>query len=155
MLRAVPKGLFSWDFTVSLADRVIADVDMSWFREKGELEVEGQRYAVYREGLMSGRFVLSSQAGVLAEAEKPSAFFRSFDVAYRGRHYRLGALSMLTRGFGLTADSTLVGTIQPVSIFGRTTTIDLPDEVVLPVQVFMFWLVLILWKRSKNASMSD
>jgi hypothetical protein len=152
MLQAAPKSLFSWDFTVSQAGRTIAEVDMSWLREKAELYVESQRYEVYREGWMSGRFVMASDAGVLAAAEKPSAWFRSFVVEYGDRRFQLAALSPFTRSFVLTEGPTSVGTAKPDFWLSRTTTIDLPDDIELPVQVFMFWLVLILWRRAANSS---
>jgi hypothetical protein len=151
MLKAVPKSIFSWDFTVSLAGQPIAEVDTLWFREKAEMFVDGQRYGVYRERWMSGLFVLESGAGVLATAEKPSAFFRSFKVHYGSRRFQLEALSPFTRSFSLAEGVTPVGTIRPVFWLSRTTTIDLPNDIVLPVQVFMFWLVLILWRRATSS----
>ncbi len=150
MLQAVPKSIFSWNFTVSQADRLIADVSMAWSGERAELRVEGIRYEVSREGWLSGRFVMTSDLGVLAVAEKPSAFFRSFVVQYGNRRFQLKALALSTRGFGLTEGSTRVGTIEP-AFWSRTTTIDLPDDIDLPVQVFMFWLVLILWRRAARS----
>ena len=41
MLRVVPKRWFSWDFTVMDESNTVADIDMSWWREKGVLAVEG------------------------------------------------------------------------------------------------------------------
>ena len=28
-------------------------------------------------------------------------------------------------------------------------TIDLPDDIVLPVKTFLFWLVVLMWRRAK------
>jgi hypothetical protein len=57
MLTAVPKSWFSWDFTVMDGTQSVGDVDVSCWREKGVITVEGAHYRVYREGLMSGDFV--------------------------------------------------------------------------------------------------
>ena len=74
MLKATPKSWFSWNFTVMGGAQPVADIDVSWWREKGLLTVQGTTYKVYREGLMSGAFILESARTVLGRATKPSAF---------------------------------------------------------------------------------
>jgi hypothetical protein len=64
MLTAVPKRWFSWDFTVTEESQAVADIDISWWREKGILTVQGVDYRVSREGMMSGDFVLESAGSV-------------------------------------------------------------------------------------------
>ena len=41
---------------------------------------------------------------------------------------------------------------RPRGLFSRKLTIDLPDELSLAVQVFMTWLVIILWRRAAKSS---
>lgn len=72
VLDAVPKHWFSWDFTVMEGSTPLADIDVSWWREKGELTVQGTPYKVYREGLMSGAFLLD-QRGRLSRAQRSRA----------------------------------------------------------------------------------
>lgn len=85
MLKAIPKNWFSWDFTVIEDSTPVAEIAVSWWREKGELTVRGSAYRVYREGPMWGAFVLESGGAILARAEKPSALRRS-----NGTHFRRG-----------------------------------------------------------------
>ncbi len=154
MLRAIPKGFFSWDFTVLQDGVPIAEIDMSWFRERGEFDIVGQRYEVYRESWLAGRFVIQSAAGVLATAEKPSAFLRSFTVDHAGRRFQLKAMSPFGRSFGLSENGRLIGTVGPDFWLSRKATIDLPEHIAVPAQVFIFWLVLILWRRAARSSSS-
>jgi hypothetical protein len=53
VLTAIPKSWFSWDFTVADQGRPIADIGVSWWREKGRI---------------SGPFVLENHDGVVARA---------------------------------------------------------------------------------------
>ena len=152
MLRIVPKHWFSWGFAVRDGDRHVADIDMAWWRERGVLAVEDRPYEVYREGVMSGAFILASPEGILARAEKPSAFFRSFVVEHAGRAYTLQARSAFFRSFVLLDGPTEVGTLTPDGPFTRRASADLPEDMPLPVRVFVLWLALLLWKRQSDSS---
>jgi len=154
MLTAIPKHWFSWDFTVQEGSRDVAKIDVSWWREKGTLTVQGKDYHVYREGVMSGLFVLESAGAVLARAEKPSAFRRMFVIEHAGRQYTLQAKSAFRRAFVLLQGSQEVGWITPQGVFSRKSTVDLPESLPTPVKVFILWLTVILWKREADAAAS-
>jgi hypothetical protein len=146
MLRAVPHGIFSWDFTIFRQETAIADIDMSMWRERAELRIAEQIYSVYRESRLKGTFVLRTGDLVLARAQK--GFTRTFDIDVEGRHMELKAFSFWTREFGLFENNALIGRIGPSGWLGRKAIIGLPGSMSLPVQVFFFWLVLILWCRA-------
>jgi hypothetical protein len=101
---------------------------------------------------MSGAFVLLESERELARAEKPSAFHRSFEVSQNGKSYTLGAESAFRRKFVLKENGQLVGAVHPFSAFSRKCVVDLPNEIPLPVRVFMVWLVIILWKRDSDSA---
>ena len=145
-LRAAPHGIFSWDFTIFREETAIADIDMSMWRERAELRIGDQIYSVYRESMLEGTFVLRTGDLVLARAQK--GFTRNFDLDVAGRHMELKALSFWTREFGLFENNALIGRIGPSGWLRRKAIIELPESLSLPVQVFFFWLVLILWRRA-------
>jgi hypothetical protein len=151
MLTAVPKSWFSWDFTVMDGSQNVGDIDMSCWREKGVLTVEGTDYRVYREGLMTGDFILALNDKVLARAKKPSAFRRAFIVEYADKRYTLRPTSAWGRGFALLDGDSVVGTLSPRGIFTRRAAIDLPKTMPLSVRVFIIWLAVIIWKREADA----
>jgi hypothetical protein len=96
---------------------------------------------------LQGTFALKSGDQVLAHAHKTSIFSRSFDVEIAGGVSTLRPVSMWRREFELHHSNIPIGSIFPRSWFRRTTVIDLPDGLSLPEQVFLFWLVLVLWRR--------
>lgn len=155
MLELVPKNMFSWDFWVVQDGTEIALIDQSLWQEKGEFAVDGATYKVYREGLMSGEFILEGEGKPLAKAEKPSAFFRSFKVTYEGKNFEWKARSAFGRGFVLLDGDTEVGSVTPESMFGRKAAAVLPEEFPMPVKVFMMWLAIILWERAAKESSSN
>ncbi len=48
-----------------------------------------------------------------------------------------------------------MGGVRPTSFFGRRAVVDLPDDIALTTQVFLFWLVATLWRRAANASSAN
>jgi hypothetical protein len=151
ILRAIPKSWFSWDFRIMDGTRQVAEMDLSWWREQGLLTVEGVPYKVYREKLMSGAFVLEKAGSMLVRAEKPDTFWRRFLIDYEGRQFTLQAKSAFGREFTLSTDRSEIGRIAPEGIFTRRAEASLPQELPLPVRVFILWLVIILWKRQSDS----
>jgi hypothetical protein len=152
MLTAIPRHWFSWDFTLTDGKRPLAEIDISWWREKGVLTISGKPYRVYREGALFGAFILESNGTVLARAEKPSAFSRRIFVECAGVRYVLKPSFLFSRRFQLLSGTTAVGTLSPNGLFSRRMNIDLSEDLPLPVRVFVVWLTIILWKRDSDAS---
>ena len=164
MLRLEPMHWYSWAFTVSREGRAVAALDISTWRERGRLEVEGQRFTVDRERLMSGDFRLhrgeppsrgsgSGPAGaLLATAAKPSLFRRRFVVTFSGRRLVLERRSGFGRAFVVREGDREVGDITPERFWSRRATANLPDNLPLPIQAFLLWLALLVWKRDADDS---
>ncbi len=154
MLWATPNSLFSWDFTVFCDSEFLADIDMSWLRERADVTIGDQAFSVCRTSVMSGTFVLKSGDQVLAEAKKVSAFTRTFEIRTDDRELTLKAVSIWKRQFALYENGAQIGQIGPTNWLRRRAVIDLPDDIPIPIQVFLFWLVVVLWRRqaSENSS---
>jgi len=152
MLTAAPKHWFSWDFVVLEGSQAVAEIDISWWRERGVLTVSGVDYHVCRQGVMSGDFILECSGVALARAEKPSAFHRSFIVEHQDKRYTLRARSMFRRAFLLLDGEREIGSVCPEGIFTRRATVDLPADLPLPVKVFIVWLTVVLWKRESGSA---
>ena len=148
ILELVPHSMLSWDFSVLRDGTPVAEIDVSWFREKGVLTVEGVQYPVYREHVLSGAFILEFNGTPLARAEKPSALFRSFLVEHGDKTYTLKAETALFRKFVLLDNDVEIGSITPAGPLVRRASVDLPDDLPLPVNVFLIWLTILLWKRA-------
>jgi hypothetical protein len=151
MLTAAPKNCFSWDFIVTDGSRSVATIDVSWWREHGTLTVGGVDHHVYREGMLSGDFVLQAAGVEVARATKPSAFRHVFVVEHAGRRHTLRRASMLGRRMLLLAGDRPIGSLSPQGWFTRRAEVDLPSDLPLAVRVFVIWLAVILWKRESDA----
>jgi hypothetical protein len=152
MLRAVPKHWFSWDFAIRDANRQVAEVKLSSWRERGAIRVDGVEHTVSREGILRGAFVLERGGSVLARAEKPSVFRKMFQIEHRGKRYTLEARSMWRRERVLYDGDREIGAIVPAGLLTRRARVDLPEDLSLVMRLFVVWLTMLLWKRGSDAA---
>ena len=152
MIEAVPTGLFRSDFELHKHRRPVAKLDVSMWREKAEVEIEGERYTFRREGTFSGPFLLERGGEQLARAVKPSAFRREFEILVRGRTFTLRKMSPWRREFGLYVHEQRVGGVTPCAWYTRRSVLRLPDDWSAAMQAFVFWLALIIWRRDESSS---
>lgn len=153
MLRAIPRSLFSWNFSILEDSAEVAGLEVAWMRERGRLFLaDGTEYNLYRQGWLSGPFVLEGEGVILAQAEKPSALTRRFEIAYGRQQLCLVARSPFTRAFGIYDGDDEIGGIFPDHCFTRKTSVDIPDTIALPVKAFLFWLAVLMWRRASNNS---
>jgi len=146
MLYAVPKSIFSWDFHVYHGNTLLAVIDMAWLVEGGDFQYEEKAYYLKKEGMLSGNFSLESDGRVIAQAKK-TPLVRCFEVENGVHHYSLAAASPFTRNFLLRQQEGIVGEIAPNHPLTRKCTINLPEDISVPTRLFMFWLVLLMWRR--------
>ena len=151
-MRVVPKKWYSWDFSLVSGDRTLATLDLSAWREKADILVEGVTHRVFREGVMTGDFVLERGSQVLARATKPSAFRNAFIVTYNGKSYMQRKPSAWRRAFVLLDEERHIGSVSPLSAWTRQATADLPRDWPMPIKAFIIWLVIILWKRDAESA---
>ena len=151
-IRAKPKHLFSWSFDLYREGLLLASFDMSWLREGGRFDWSGREYRLSREGLWSGDFLLTTGPETPARAHKESPFTRRFIVHTGGRELTLEAPSLFLRRFQLVEQDTVLGSIVPDHLFSRACRLELPQDFDVPVQVFLFWLVALMWRRAANSA---
>ena len=150
MLRAEPNSLFSWDFTVYDDGAPVAEIDLAWVREVGDVVIDGVACQMYRDGML-GEFVLEAGGFTLVRAVKFSVFLRTFEITYDDQTYTLKAPNPLMRTFALFHGEQRIGVIKPDHSMTRKMTANLPETLPLAVRVFIVWLVIVMWKRAAQS----
>jgi len=113
MLTAHPKKWYSWDFTLQDAEgRRVADVDLSSWRERGNVGVGQSEYRVRPEGLFR-QFVLEDDVSVRARARKTRLFGCEFEIEFEGDHFTLKKQSMWSHTVVLHQGGEELGVIAP------------------------------------------
>jgi len=152
VLEAIPKNIFYTGFQFQQENQLLGELDSSIWREKASVELKDGTYLLYREGRFSGDFLIEHNGKVVARATKPSALYNTFEIKVAGRSLVLRKLSIWNRRFGLFDGDKQIGSIYPLSLFSRRAIVDLPADWPLPIRVFVFWLVFIIWKRQRQAA---
>lgn len=153
MIQVVPRSLFSWNFLIKVEDTPVAELDMSSWRERGSLSVEQQDFEIYRRGLLDGTIVLEKDGEEVASASRTSLFQSSFTLRLEADRYYIKR-SFLGRTISCSTDIGQVGLIARRSWFSRKYQADLPEELSLPLKVFVIWLALLLHKRDSDRQSS-
>lgn len=151
---ANPKSILSWGYDLSMGNASLVSMDVSWAWGRGSFEWEGVRYDLYRETPCIGDFVISDGKGVIVRAVKENPLVRAFTVRFGDREFRLAAAHPLTRRFVLEEQGNAIGEISPY-ILSRKGWAELPDDLPIPVCVFLFWLVVLIWRRQASAAASS
>jgi hypothetical protein len=143
-VKIIPK-VWSYGFSVTVGTESVAQaVDLSWWRDRGELRVEGAVYTARRE---KSSYVLESLAGVLARAERTRRWLHEFSIEHSGHRYTLREKSAFRRQFLLLDGANPVGSISPAGFFARQMDVELPEALPLFLQVFIVWLTITLGKH--------
>lgn len=151
MIECLPKSLCSWDFTAGGLSTGSASVEYDWLTEQGRIADALMAYDIRKHGVFSGRWTLERAGGVVADAHKPSAMFRSFEVSSHGVQFTVRAESALGRAFVIIVGQQIVGSIRPAHAFTRRAAIQCSDLIPEHLQLFSFWLVGITWRRSASS----
>jgi hypothetical protein len=149
MLEVHAKNMFSSHYSVLESGQEITSVNIRWIREAGEFVLGGKNYMVGRRSRMSGAFFVEWEGKTLASAIKPSWLFQRFTISVGEDKYQLRSRSIFTRAFDLIHNGRTIGSLEAQSWFKRSVRVDLPQELPLPVQVFITWLVLVMWRRQQ------
>ena len=147
MLTCTPLSICSWNFRVNGGPLGPATLLFNTFTEQGSVSVGDTELAVRKHGPLSGEWTLERDGTTYAEARKPSAMIRSFEMSAGDIQLVLKAESLFTRSFELVTGDTVVGTIRPVHPLTRRANIECGSAVPDLAQLFSFWLVALTWRR--------
>lgn len=151
-LEAIPHSWFSSKFTIRDKQHVVAELDFGFWRENGTINLGQDGFHVHPEHLIGGDFILEGPSGVVARAEKPSAWVRRLIIEYSGKQYELRTRHALLREFVLLDSNRKIGSVSPQGILTRRADARLPEDWPLSVRMFVLWLVLLMWRREMNAA---
>jgi len=115
------------------------------------LEVPGAQYTVERHGAVGPEYKLKEGETTLATA-KQAPMFNRYTVTCDGTEWDFKAIGITAQKFGLYQGEEQFGTISAGGYFSRLKdiTIDLPDELPRPVQLFL--LLNLVWKWTDTSS---
>jgi hypothetical protein len=116
--------------------------------EGATLDLDGHRYELGRTGAMHGDYELRDGGSLVAAATKPSALRSRFAVRFDGRDFELGPTGLMAQTFELRANGDVIGRIERDGAMTSRASMHLPADWPTAVQVFVTWLVQLMWERA-------
>ncbi len=149
MLRIIHKGWFFHSFKVFENDVEIPELEFKFGSKTMNFEIQGVDYKFEsRETFFSGgSYVIESNNSILAVAERPGVFGKTFSFVLGARQYQLGPGPGRKPSFVLLEGERQVGEIYSETFSRRQVVAELPSELSLPIKMFMLWLFLLLWNE--------
>ncbi|MCC5844696.1 MAG: hypothetical protein JJU05_10635 [Verrucomicrobia bacterium] len=151
MLTAKHPSLFSSNYEVEgLRTGVNVQVRFRALSSNGHLIQGDKIWETKKKGVLSGSWVLESGGQVLMEAGRTKLLRSEYELSIGAVRYILKHQGFLSTAFELIQDGRRVGTIARQGIFSTKVLIDCGPDVPELVQLFAFWLVADIWRRSNR-----
>ncbi len=152
VLTATPKNIFSYDYHVLRGEDRIAFLDLALVRRRGSIIIGEQTLRVEANGILRPQFVLYLDDRPIAEAQKASVFRDRLYLKLGNAECEVRRRGLLGLRFEVLVNEQKVGEIVRLRWYSRKARIDLPEDWPLGLQLFVFWLVVLIWKRDSNSS---
>ncbi len=146
---AEPQGVTMRRYSVTRDGALVGELSFPTFGPSTVTPIAGQRYRLRRAGVLRDAFTLVADGAPVAHANQRDPLRREFAVEAGGRELGLRAESLLRSGYTLLEDNHIVGALHPAGALRRGIEADLPDDLPLATSVFLVWVVLMLWRRSR------
>lgn len=147
VLEAGPVGWLRPRLYAITRDGTIAgDLKFGATYQSADIALGAARFVAGTEGMLGGKFQLTSNGRRVASAVR-SGLHRSLAVQADTRILLLKPASPFGRGFTVVENDAPIGSIAPASWFSRKCRAQLPDDLAPEIQVFLIWLVLLIWWR--------
>jgi hypothetical protein len=147
MLTCLPQSLCSWDYQIRDAAAGPATVTFNFFTEQGAITLGPGEFTIRKHGPLSGHWTLEQNGQSVAEAYKPNALFRRFELNAIETPLTVQARSPFTRRFEILRDDSRLGNIWPAHLFTRRAFMECTPDIPELAQLFAFWLVVLTWRR--------
>jgi hypothetical protein len=151
VILCTPRNPLSATFDLE-GDGSDAVLRFGWVTETGNIEANGRSFTVEKQGALSGHWTLVEDGNALVEAVKTSPLKRTFEVEGPMGFLDLRATALLKREFSILRSGVLVATIIPEGLLTRRSSIVLyVDDYHWPTISFLFWIVVMCWRRDESA----
>lgn len=147
-LIAEPQGTTGRRYRIVRDDALASEISFPIFGPSTAAPIDGRMYRLRRAGALRERFTLEGAdvTQPVASVAQVDPLRRDYTVEVGEQRLRLRAESPLRTGYLLLEDDRVVGALHPAGPLRRGVEADLPDDLPLEVDVFLVWVILLLWR---------
>lgn len=154
MVKAVSKSIFSSSYDIKENGESVSEVNFSNWSEKADLTIGDKKAVFYRQGVVSGDFVFEFEDRTLATAKKPSAWKDDMVITVGEQVFEIRPKSWFSYTYYIIWQDQKIGKISRDGWVTQNGTGEFPEDWPAALKVFVFILVLLLWRRADSAAAS-
>lgn len=149
-LHCIPASMWGWNYGIETSQGT-ARIELKVMKDEGEIVLPDESYTITHP-MLSGEWVLKqdSEDSIVAQARKPNPLRRKLELTFGTQKLVLQAVSPFRREFQIRQSSQVLGRIRPDSFSSRQATIEVHSPLDLKIQLFLFWLTVMLWRQGAS-----
>ncbi|WP_299487611.1 hypothetical protein [Acaryochloris sp. IP29b_bin.137] len=149
-LHCIPASMWGWNYGIETSQGT-ARIELKVMKDEGEIILPDESYTITHP-MLSGEWVLKQdrEDSIVAQARKPNPLRRKLELTCGTQKLVLQAVSPFRREFQIRQSNQVLGRIRPDSFSSRQATIEVNAPLDLKVQLFMFWLTVMLWRQGAS-----
>ncbi|KAI9131675.1 hypothetical protein [Acaryochloris sp. CCMEE 5410] len=149
-LHCIPASMWGWNYGIETSQGT-ARIELKVMKDEGEIVLPDESYTITHP-MLSGEWALKqdSEDSMVAQAQKPNPLRRKLELTFGTQKLVLQAVSPFQREFQIRQSSQVLGRIRPDSFSSRQATIEVDVPLDLKIQLFLFWLTVMLWRQGAS-----
>lgn len=152
MITAVPKKIFSNKFEFLEDGQSAGSIKIAGWGDKAEIYIPDLTLSGYRKGVVKPRYFLERDGQVIASAFKPSIWSNRLELQLGKQTCEMKRKSIFSTTFVVVSGGEQIGYVEREGWFTFRSIIELPQSWPLPLQIFVFWVVLVMWKKMRASA---
>lgn len=151
-LQCIPSSMWGWNYGIETSQGT-ARIELKVMKDEGEIVLSDASYTIMHP-MLSGEWTLKQvtdgKDSIVAQARKPNPLRRKLELTFGTKKLVLQAVSPFRREFQIRQASQVLGRIRPDSFSSRQATIEIDAPLDLSIQLFLFWLTVMLWRQGAS-----
>lgn len=151
-LQCIPASMWGWNYGIETSQGT-ARVEFKVMKDEGEIVLPHTSYFI-EHPMLSGEWMLKQvtdgKDSMVARARKPNPLRRKLELTFGTKKLFLQAVSPFRREFQIRQENQILGRIRPDNFSSRQATIEVDTPLDLRIQLFLFWLTVMLWRQGAS-----
>lgn len=151
-LQCIPVSMWGWNYGIETSQGT-ARIELKVMKDEGEIVLPDDNYMIVHP-MLSGEWtfiqVTDGKDSIVARARKPNPLRRKIELTCGTKKLVLQAVSPFRREFQIRQSNQVLGRIRPDSFSSRQATIEVDAPLDLKIQLFLFWLTVMLWRQGAS-----
>ena len=152
MLELRKRSLFSNEYIAEENGVVVAELSQSFWRNRGEIRVEGVRMRLKKRGILRDTFTLLDDDVPLVSVEQSNVIGSKLVFNCEGRNFEICRKAWYSSTLLVKCEGEVVGSVRSRGMFSSGAIAELPTDLSIAIRVFIAWIAMVRWAAAAAAA---